>query len=36
MRDSLKVVFAQFSTLSWAVFVMSVIAWHSEVSRVEN
>jgi len=27
MGESPKVVWAEFSTLSWAVFVMSVIAW---------
>ncbi len=30
--NNLKVVCAEFSTLSWAVFVMSVIAWHTHAS----
>jgi hypothetical protein len=30
MGESLKVVWAEFSTLSYAVFVMSVFAWHAK------
>jgi len=36
MGESPKVVWAEFSTLSWAVFVMSVIAWLRQEHTYRN
>jgi hypothetical protein len=35
MGDNLKVVWAEFSTLSLVVFVMGKIAWHTQVEHLE-